>query len=227
MTSPTLRYTLLNFMDRPPRSAFSANELRQIDRLDTPFKVQKFLSAMPYNWEKGGGTLRTFRQVLKLNSGHCLEAALSAAVIMEQHRYPPLLLSIASKDKLDHVVFVFKIRGKWGSIARSRDVGLHGRRPVFRSLRDLTWSYFDPYVDMTGRIIGYGLADLRNLGSYDWRFARNNVWKIERYLNEIPHKQIVSSDRRYARLLARYKAWKSAHPDRPLVDYPHRERWMI
>jgi hypothetical protein len=214
-------------MDRPPRSAFTANELRQIDRLDTPFKVQKFLSAMPYNWEKGGGTLRTFRQVLKLNSGHCLEAALTATVIMEQHGYPPLLLSIASKDKLDHVVFVFKLRDKWGSIARSRDVGLHGRRPVFRSLRDLTWSYFDPYVDMTGRIIGYGLADLRNLGSYDWRFARNNVWKIERYLNEIPHKKIVSSDKRYARLLARYKAWKSAHPDRPLVDYPHRERWMI
>jgi hypothetical protein len=148
-------------------------------------------------------------------------------MIMEQHGYPPLLLSIASRDKLDHVIFVFKDKGKWGSIGRSRDVGLHGRRAVFRSLRDLTWSYFDPYVDFTGRIVGYGLADLRELHGYDWRFSFKNIPKIERYLNEIPHRKLTSSNKRYRQLLKRYKQWKKEHPGEPLVDYPRRERWML
>ena len=62
---------------------------------------------------------------------HCLEAALFAAVVLEQHGYPPLLLSFESIDRLDHVIFVYKQRGRWGSVARSRDPGLHGRKPVF------------------------------------------------------------------------------------------------
>ena len=64
---------------------------------------------------------------------HCLEAALAAAVILEQHGYPPLVLSFESIDELDHVLFVYRQRGRWGSIARSRDPGLHGRKPVFRT----------------------------------------------------------------------------------------------
>ena len=211
----------------PPPETFTYTEWTVIQRLRTPGHVQKYLSSIPYNWEIEGGTARTFREVVRLHTAHCLEAALAAAVIMEQHGYPPLLLSIASRDKLDHVIFVFKEKGKWGSIGRSRDVGLHGRRAVFRSLRDLTWSYFDPYVDFTGRIVGYGLANLRELDGYDWRFSSRNVPKIERYLNEIPHRKLTSSNKRYRQLPERYKHWKKEHPDEPLVDYPHRERWMV
>ena len=115
--------------------------------------------------------MRSFREVIKRNEAHCLEAAVGAAVILEQHGYPPLLLDLESQDLLDHVVFVFKENGRWGSVARSRDIGLHGRKPVYRSLRDLAWSYFDPYVDFTGRLKGYGLTSLYELGNYDWRFS--------------------------------------------------------
>ena len=80
---------------------------------------------------------------------HCLEAALSAAVILEQHHFPPLVLSFESIDELDHVIFVYRQRGRWGSIARSRDPGLHGRLPVFATPRALALSYVDPYVDFT------------------------------------------------------------------------------
>ncbi len=76
---------------------------------------------MPYNWERSGGTMRSFREVLKRNEAHCLEAAVAAAVILEQHGYPPLLLDLESVDLLDHVIFVFQQRGLWGSIGRSRD----------------------------------------------------------------------------------------------------------
>jgi hypothetical protein len=212
---------------KPDRGAFNARELGVIDARRTPEAVQRYLSRMRYNREECGATLRSFRETLRHGRAHCLEAAITAAAILEQHGHPPLLMSLESQDKLDHVLFVFKRRGLWGAVARSRDLGLHGRKPVFRSLRDLAWSYFDTYVDHTGRVTGYGLGDLYELGGYDWRFSAKNVWKVERYLQEIPHREINSSDRRYERLLARYKSFRREHPAGHLEDYETRGVWML
>ena len=52
-----------------------------------------------------------------------------------------LLLQLPTISK-DHVVFVYRQNGRWGTVARSRDPGLHGRKPVFRSLRHVAQSYF-------------------------------------------------------------------------------------
>ena len=109
---------------------------------------------------------------------------------LEQHGYPPLLLGLESVDLLDHVIFVYRHRGKWGSVARSRDPGLHGRKPVFRSPRALAESYFDPYIDYTGRVTGYSvIASATSMGSYDWRFSRRNVWAVENMLLELAASQ--------------------------------------
>jgi hypothetical protein len=169
---------------------------------------------LPYNTEPPPGEPRSgaFRGVLRHRTVHCLEAALAAAVILEQHGHPPLVLSFESIDELDHVIFVYRHRGRWGSIGRSRDPGLHGRRPVFATPRALALSYVDPYVDFTGRIIGYAVADLRALGDYDWRLSDKNVWKAERMLLDLPHRPIRISDRRIDRLRARYTAFKQQHP---------------
>lgn len=216
-------------MPHPPNEpiGFTREERGIIQRHRTPEQVQKFLRQLPYNWERHGETLRSFREVVRLKTAHCLEAALASAVILEQHGYPPLVVSFESKDKIDHVIFAFRRRGLWGSVARSRDAGLHGRKPVFRRVRDLVWSYFDPYVDFTGRITGYQLVDLRVLGRYDWRLATTNVWKVEKYLIDIPHRRLRSSDRRYKRLLARYRAYRRQDPDGPVVKiYRDRDPWM-
>jgi hypothetical protein len=212
---------------KPGSKAFTKKEWDIIQARRTPAQVQRFLTAMPYNWERDGGTLRSFREVVKRGEAHCLEAALAATVILEQHGYPPLLLSLESWDKLDHVIFVFRKRGLWGSVARSRDLGLHGRRPVFRTLRQLAWSYYDPYVDLSGRLIGYGLGNLYELGNYDWRFSPRNVLKVENYLREIPHRRIRSSDLRYERLHARYKEFKKNNPKRQAAYYDNRNVWML
>jgi hypothetical protein len=209
------------------KDVFTGKERRIIQQHRTPEQVQRFLRRLPYNWERNGDTLRSFRQVVRLNTAHCLEAALVAAVILEQHGYPPLVLSFESKDGIDHVIFVFRRRGRWGSVARSRDAGLHGRKPVFRGIRDLVWSYFDPYVDFTGRITGYQLVGLRALGKYDWRLALNNMWKVENYLLEIPHRKLKSSNDRYRQLLARFREYRRLDPTGPVVEiYDKRERWM-
>src|SRR5215211_7112594 len=136
----------------PYREEFTAREWGVVESHRSPASVQRYLTSMRYNWERRGGTLRSFREVVRRGEAHCLEAALAAAVILEQHGHPPRLLSFESQDLLDHVLFVFRERGRWGSVARSRDVGLHGRRPVFRSLRHLAYSYFEPYVDTTARL---------------------------------------------------------------------------
>ena len=123
-----------------------------------------------------------------ITTAHCLEAAIAAAVILEHHGWPPLVLSFESIDELDHVLFVYRHRGRWGSIGRSRDPGLHGRRAVFATPRALALSYVDAYVDFTGRVTGYTVADLRDIGNYDWRLAEGNVWKVERMLLNLPHR---------------------------------------
>lgn len=204
---------------------FAPRERRLIQRLRTPAAVQRYLNRLPYNTEPGGATQRSFRGVLRHGTAHCLEAALAAAVILEQHGYPPLVLSFESIDELDHVIFVYRRRGRWGSVARSRDPGLHGRKAVFRSARDLALSYVDPYVDFNGRITGYAVVDLRVLGDYDWRLSEQNVWKVERVLLEWPHTPIRSSDRRIERLRAKYFRFRREHGGKKPADYIGREKW--
>src|SRR6266545_4771738 len=61
----------------PGRESFSQKEWRLIQSLRKPPQVQRFLSSMPYNWERNGGTLRSFREIVQRNEAHCLEAAVS------------------------------------------------------------------------------------------------------------------------------------------------------
>ena len=214
-------------MNKVSQNGFSTAEWKLIQRLNTPFKVQRYFSSLPYNWEKTGPTLRSFRELIRHDEAHCLESAVAAAVILEQHGYPPLLLDLESQDLLDHVLFVFKYNGGWGSIGRSRDIGLHGRKPVYRSLRDLAWSYFDPFVDFSGRLKGYAVTSLYELGDYDWRFSPRHMRKIEDHLRAIPHRKIRSSDERYEKLLARYHRYKKRYPDRSPSYYDSRPKWLL
>jgi hypothetical protein len=202
-------------------------EKQLIARLKTPSAVQRYLNDLPYNTEPHGrATLRSFRGVVRHRCAHCLEAALFAAVVLEQHGYPPLVLSFESIDHLDHVIFVYRHRGRWGSIARSRDPGLHGRKPVFATPRALALSYADPYVDFTGRVTGYAVVDVaKEMGEYDWRFAETNIWKVERMLLDYPHRAIATSDARTQWLRHRYRAFRTRYGKIKPVKYSGRERW--
>lgn len=210
----------------PPKTAFRPAEWAIVQKCRTPKQVQDYLRNLPYNWEKGGETLRTFRGVVRHRSAHCLEGALSAATIMEQHGYPPLLLDVESEDRLDHVLFLFKKHGRWGTIARSRDAGLHGRKPVFRTIRHLVMSYVDPYVDGSARVMGYGVADLRTLVRCDWRLSSQNVKEVERALIKMPHKRIRTSNRRHQIILRQFRAFRAKYPGKPVTFYSSRPLWL-
>lgn len=211
----------------PPKlRTFTPRERALIARLRSPRAVQRFLNdELAYNDEPGGVTLKSFREVVRQGNVHCLEAAIFAAAILEHHGYPPLLLSFESIDQLDHVLFIYKEDGRWGAVARSRDPGLHGRKPVFRSLRALAASYMAPFIDDTGEITGFAPYDLRDLKGCDWRFSPRNVWKLERVLLEIPHAPLRWTESRVDRQRAWYRAWMKANPGRKPVDYAGREHW--
>lgn len=201
-------------------------ETRLATQLTTPARVQAWLNELPYNTEPAGATQRSFRGVVSHGEAHCMEAALSAATLLELHGRAPLVMSLESVDLLDHVIFVYQTGTGWGSIARSRDPGLHGRRPVFRTLRDLALSYVEPYIDTTGRLKGYGLLDLRDVDPYDWRLSPRNVWHVEQRLIELPHRRIATSDARIARLRSRYLAFMATHPGFKPLYYRGQDRWM-
>jgi hypothetical protein len=210
-----------------PSLPFTKAERTLIARLNTPAKVQRWLNALEYNTEQGGETQRSFRPVVRTRTAHCMEAALFAAVVLEQHGYPPLVMSLESQDNLDHVVFVYRHDSGWGSIARSRDPGLHGRKPLFRSPRALARSYYDGYVDYTGRLKGFGVANLADaMNGYDWRLTTRNVWKVEQMLIDLPHRKISSSLRRYRVLLRKYRAYRAAHDGRKPLYYRGRGKWQ-
>ncbi len=209
----------------PPALPLTPTERRLVARLRTPDAVQRWLNGLRYNTEDSQETLRSFRGVVRTGMAHCLEAALAATVILEQHGYPPLVLSLESVDLLDHVLFAYRTPTGWGTVARSRDPGLHGRKPVFATPRALAQSYFESYIDFTGRIKGYAVVDLRVLGAYDWRLSTRNVWRVENLLREWPHRTIRSSDRRAEALRRRYRRFREAHGYKPWRYYRGRERW--
>jgi hypothetical protein len=224
----------------PERERFTPVERRLIARLRSPLAVQRYLNALPYNTEPppGRATLRSFRGVVRHHTAHCLEAALFAATVLEQHGYPPLVISFESIDELDHVIFVYEQpargltpatrtggRSRWGSVARSRDPGLHGRKAVFATPRALAASYLDTYVDLTGRIQAFALVDLRVMGTYDWRLSEKNVWKVERMLLDTKHQPLRMAESRFQDFRTRYRAFKDAHPDRKPLFYEGRETW--
>jgi hypothetical protein len=172
-------------------------------KYSTPEKVQKYLRSLKYNNEERGETLRSALETYKAGKSHCLEAAFLAAAILEQKGYPPLVMSLESIDNLDHVIFVYQKNGKWGSVARSRDEGLHGRKAIFKNPRELALSYYEAYIDKTGCITGFQIVNLDE-SKADWRMSARNVWKTENFLIELKHQTIAYNKTRHLRIRRRY-----------------------
>jgi hypothetical protein len=174
---------------------FTPQELRVLRSLKTPSGVQGLLDAMPYHL---GETAWSPRRVLREGPAQGLVAAIFAATALRVLGFQPLLLDFESvPDDTDHVIAVFRQRGRWGAVAKSNYAGLRYREPVYRGLRELAMSYFEGYVDVRGRRTLRTFSRPVNLARFDrvhpgWMTSEKSLWWIPEYLVDIPHTKLLT-----------------------------------
>lgn len=177
-------------------SPFNSREIRVLGRLDTPEKIQRFVDEeIRYNKETDGPSCRSPRRVLRDRLGHCMEGAMFGAAALRLLGHPPLLVDLEAVRDDDHVLAVFRARGRWGAVAKSNYSGLRYREPVYKTLRELAMSYFEHYYNPSGEKTLRRYSRPVNLARFDhldWMTAEDEVWEIPSYLSEIPHRPLIS-----------------------------------
>jgi hypothetical protein len=121
-------------------------EARTIEALRSPERIQAFLDRTPYSTEP---RYRCPLTVLRDRKAHCFDGACFAALCLARLGHKPLLVDLLPWDDDDHVIALFRRGARWGAVAKSNIVGLRYREPVYRSLRELVMSYFDPYFNLS------------------------------------------------------------------------------
>jgi hypothetical protein len=173
---------------------FTRQEIRRLRALRSPVGIQRALDAMPYHLAK---TAWSPRRVLRERTAHCLEGAIFAAAALRVLGFPPLLLDLEAVQDTDHVIAVYRLNGHWGAIAKSNFSGLRFRAPVYRSLRELTMSYFEDYINLRGDRTLRAYSRPVNLARFDrvhpgWMIAQADLWWVPEYLVGIPHRHLLA-----------------------------------
>lgn len=119
--------------------------IRTLSRLRTPARIQDFVSALRWNHAKEQ-TAHSVVRVLQSRKAHCLEGAFVAAAALWLAGRPPLLMDLGAERDDDHVIAVYRRGRLWGSISKSNSPFLRYRDPIYRSLRELSLSYFPHYL---------------------------------------------------------------------------------
>jgi len=179
-------------------------EFAVLRRLDSPEKIQSFLYGLKQNFEPDGDTCNSVRVVLRRRRAHCIEGAMLAACALWVHGEPPLLLDLQAVHDFDHVVAVFRRRGRWGAISKTNGIGLRWRDPVYASLRELAMSYFHEYYNRHDRktLRTYSRPfDLRRADPKSWVTSEDGVWDLIDALEATRHYRLVSPA--HARALTR------------------------
>ncbi|MFN7925916.1 MAG: hypothetical protein U0Q16_37805 [Bryobacteraceae bacterium] len=180
---------------KPPFN-YSPEEWRLLRSLKTPEKIQRFLDEqIRYNKEPEGPRCRSPRLVLRDRVAHCMEGAMLGAAALEAQGFPPLLVDLESVRDDDHVLAVYQMGDRWGSVAKSNYSGLRARSPVYRTLRELVMSYFEHYYNLAGEKTLRGYSRPIKLTRFrDWRTAERDVWEVPEYLIELRHASILPEE---------------------------------
>jgi hypothetical protein len=173
---------------------FTPRELRALRALRTPWGIQRALDAMPYHL---ADTAWSPRRVLRERTAHCLEGAIFAASALRVLGFPPLLLDLEAVQDTDHVIAVFRLRGRWGALAKSNFSGVRYREPVYRDLRELAISYFEGYFNLRGDRTLRAYSRPVNLARFDrshpgWMTADADLWFIPEHLLGVPHTPLLT-----------------------------------
>jgi hypothetical protein len=141
------------------------------DSLTSPAKIQEFLDRIAYSCEEA---YRSPLRVLRERKAHCFDGAVFAAAALRRLGFPPVILELIPNGRDDeHLVALYKSGPCLGAVGQSNFVGLRSREPVYRNLRELVMSYFEPYYNIKRERTLRGYTAPLNLRSFD-RFG----WQI-------------------------------------------------
>ncbi len=171
---------------------FAEDELVVLAALDTPAKLQEFLSAeLYYNDDHASvdqeETVTPPRLVLRTGTAHCFEGAMFAYAVNFLHGHGPRLVMLEASQDADHNVVVWRDprTGLYGSTAQSRYPGLIGRPAEYPTLRALAASYVPFYYsdrtldpkDLT--LVGFSEGiDLVGKFGAAWIASEEPLWDI-------------------------------------------------
>ena len=177
-------------MRRP--EPWTARERAVLSRLTTPGAVQRFLDGLRYSDD---GRYRSPRSVLRDRRAHCFDGALFAAAALRRLGHEPLLVDLRAVRDDDHVIALFRSRGRIGAVAKSNFVGLRYREPIHRTVRELVLSYFEPYYNLrrekTLRSFS-GPVSLRPFDRLEWLTRDETMDLIAERLDAARHFPLVT-----------------------------------
>jgi hypothetical protein len=180
--------------DDAVRRAWRPDERRLLATLGTPEQVQAFLDDIPYATDV---TFRSPRQVMRDRRANCMEGAVFAAAALERQGDPPVIVNLKAVRDDDHVIAVFRRRGRLGAIAKSNYAGLRWRTPIYRTLHELAASYFDHYYNPAGELTLRAYTrplDLRIRKFADWRTRASNLDDMADHLDALPYVRLLPDD---------------------------------
>ena len=149
----------------------TGKERKLLNSLTNPSRIQAYLDATPYSTDP---IYRAPLTVLRERRAHCFDGACFAAMALARLGHPPRLIDMLPWDDDDHVLAIYKRGARFGSIAKSNFTGLRGREPVYRDLRELLMSYFEPFFNLAKNrtLRGYTRPlDLRRYDRQSWMHA--------------------------------------------------------
>lgn len=170
----------------------SKAERRLVSSLSTPLAIQAFLDETPYSTEP---VYRAPLTVLRDRKAHCFDGACFSALMLARLGHPPLLVDMLPWDDDDHVLAIWKRGTCLGAIAKSNFVGLRYREPVYRSLRELLMSYFEPFFNAAGNrtLRGYTRPlDLHRFDALAWTVRDEAMDAIANGLDAAPRTTLFS-----------------------------------
>jgi len=146
------------FMINKSSLKLSKMELDVLDKLDTPEKIQKFIDEeITYDPKREN---RSIQEVIRDKRAECYNGALLALACLLTHNYKASIVELLARDDEEHILCVYRVDGRYGSIAQSKFLGLKSRSPIYKSLHDLVISYMEFYFAFDGR---YSLLSHTNL----------------------------------------------------------------
>jgi hypothetical protein len=162
-------------MNNDLENYLNAEQLALFESLNTPADIQAYLDRIPYSPENNN---RSPASVLRDGVAHCLDGGLFAAAALQRIGFGAFIIDLLPEPGTDddHVLAIYKHYGHFGAIAKSNFSGLRFREPIYRSLRELSLSYFPMYFNSRAEKTLRAYTRPLNLKTFDhlgwmWRDA--------------------------------------------------------